>query len=161
MIKASLIHKLSSLILFFLFRGLRVLSVHDSRVRQEMEAWPQGLSVKLVCGGRGPVLSMTWTGSRGLVRQRHNCPADITMVFKTPERALLVLTGLCGISQAYAGHYFSLEGDIHMAMGFVRCVEIAEAYLFPRFMSHRILRRVPEKQMPALLVYGMILLGWT
>ncbi len=157
--KHILISRISSVILFFLFRGLHVLSRFDPRVKKEMERWPDGMTFKLLCGPKGPGLTMSWSGGGGLIRRKNTCPAQITMIFKSPERAISVLTGMAGISQAYAGHYFSLEGDIHSAMSFVRCVEITEAYLFPRIMTKRILREVPEKRMPALAVYGMILLG--
>ncbi len=156
--KYILISRISSVILFFLFRGLRVLARFDGRVKKEMEGWQDGLTIKLLCSHRGPGLTMSWSGGR-LIRRKNTSPAQITMIFKSPERALSVLTGMAGISQAYAGHYFCLEGDIHTAMSFVRCVEITEAYLFPRVMSRRILREVPAKRMPALIVYGMILLG--
>ena len=43
-------------------------------------------------------------------------------------------------------------------MSFVRCVEYLEAYLFPGFMSRRILKEVPGKEVSSLLVYGKALL---
>ena len=40
-------------------------------------------------------------------------------------------------------------------MSFVRCVEYAEAYLFPRIMTRRILREIPEKRLSTLQVYAL------
>jgi hypothetical protein len=79
------------------------------------------------------------------------------MRFKSVRGAFLVLTGQMSVSEAYAQHQFSLEGDIYQTMSFVRCVEYAESYLFPRFWSSRILKEVPEKQMSTLAVYALTL----
>ena len=83
---------------------------------------------------------------------------DITMRFKTVTGAFRVLSGQIGISEAYARHLFSLEGDIYQTMSFVRCVEYLEAYLFPEFMSRRILREVPPRQLGMLQVYALAML---
>lgn len=80
------------------------------------------------------------------------------MRFKTVTGAFRVLSGQIGISEAYARHLFSLEGDIYQTMSFVRCVEYLEAYLFPEFMSRRILREVPPRQLGMLQVYALAML---
>jgi hypothetical protein len=80
------------------------------------------------------------------------------MRFKSVRGAFLVLTGQKGVSQAYAEHLFSLEGDIYQTMSFVRCVEYAESYLFPEFWSSRILKEVPGKQTSALKIYLLSLI---
>ena len=69
-----------------------------------------------------------------------------------------MLSGQKGIADAYAEHLFTLEGDIYKTMGFVRCVEFAEAYLFPRVWSGRILKEIPDKQLASLKVYALALL---
>ena len=38
-------------------------------------------------------------------------------------------------------------------MRFVRCVDLVETYLFPRFMTKRILNHQEKKYKPTLLIY--------
>lgn len=153
--KRNLIYGVSSVVLFVLYRGMAVLSRRDSRVKQELMHWPKGLALKLVCGPKGPVLTLIWDGNR-LLRGHRFDRADITMTFKSPEKAFRVLTGQRGISDAYARHDFFLKGDIHQTMRFMRAVEITEAYLFPKIMTRRILKRVPKKELPTPVVYARL-----
>ena len=44
-------------------------------------------------------------------------------------------------------------------MGIVRVVDLVEGYLFPRFMTRRILKELPKKQVPTLVVYLRLIPG--
>ncbi len=156
--KRELQNQVNALVLQVLFRGFRVLYKHDERVRKEMDAWKDGLTLKLVCGPGGAVLAMRKSERTGVAKLHRAQRTAITMRFKSVEGAFRVLTGQMSVSQAYAAHFFTLEGDIYQTMSFVRCVEYAEAYLFPRFWSRRILKEVPEKELSALRVYVLALL---
>ena len=68
------------------------------------------------------------------------------------------MPGLQG-SSAYAEHRFTLKGDIGVTMGLVRMIDIAEAYLFPRIMTKRILRSVPYKEKSTLTIYRKVFIG--
>lgn len=43
-----------------------------------------------------------------------------------------------GITEAYAQHRFMVKGDIAEIMSIVRCIELAEVYLFPKIITKRI-----------------------
>ena len=135
--KREMMNQINRIVLNVLYRGLRVLYQKDSRVCAEMGSWAEGLSLKLVCGPGGAVLAVRKDEQHGLCRLSRAQHTDITMRFKTVTGAFRVLSGQIGISEAYARHLFSLEGDIYQTMSFVRCVEYLEAYLFPEFMSRR------------------------
>lgn len=156
--KRELMNQINRLVLLVLYRGLRVLYQRDSRVQEEMDGWPPNLTLKLVCGPGGAVLAIRKNERHGVIRLQRAQRADITMRFKSVSGAFKVLTGQMSVSEAYAEHQFALEGDIYQTMSFVRCVEYAEAYLFPGFWCRRILKEVPEKRLSAILVYGLILL---
>ena len=156
--KKEILNRINALVLQVLFRGFRVLYKNDERVRTEIDSWDRGLTLKLVCVPGGAVLAMRKSEHSGVKRLPRAQRAAITMRFKSVEGAARVLTGLMSVSEAYAEHFFTLEGDIYQTMSFVRCVEYAEAYLFPHFWSSRILKEVPEKRMSALKVYAMVLL---
>ncbi len=156
----------ASIVLFVLYRAIKVLHDCDSRIRYEFASWPEGLILELAASANGPALFLKKSDGR-LVRLRrkelkastHTVKADISIVFKSVDAAFLVLTGQIGVAQAYAQHRFTLQGDIAMTMSFVRCVDIAEVYLFPSFMTRRILKRIPKKQTSSLGVYRRILFG--
>ena len=112
----------------------------------------------LVCGPGGAVLALRRSEHAGVRKLQRAQRAEITMRFKSVEGAFQVLSGQKSIADAYAEHLFTLEGDIYQTMSFVRVVEYAEAYLFPRIWSRRILREVPEKQTGSLRVYAEALL---
>lgn len=150
--------QVNALVLEVLFRGFRVLYKNDMRVRKEIDGWADDLTLKLVCGPQGAVLAMRKSGRTGVARLPRAQRTAITMRFKSVEGAFRVLTGQVSVSEAYAEHLFMLEGDIYQTMSFVRCVEYAEAYLFPHFWSGRILKEVPKKELSAVKVYVLALL---
>lgn len=150
----EILTKINQTVLAVLFRALRVLYREDERVRAEIDSWPEGLTLKLKCGPGGAVLALQKDENQGIRKLRAAQHTDITMQFKSVRGAFCVLSGQVGISSAYARHLFSLEGDIYQTMSFVRCVEYAEAYLFPRIMTRRILREIPEKKVSTLQVYA-------
>ena len=49
------------------------------------------------------------------------------------------------------------KGDIARAMSVVRCVDLAEAYLFPKIMTKQILKEVPETRMGLIRTYGAVI----
>lgn len=140
-----------------LFRALKFLSTRDSRIRAEAQNWPRGKTLRLeIPGAKG----FTITGSKDGFRKLHqDAPGDVTIRFKSPSDAFRVFTGQISVAQAYAQHRFVLRGDMGLAMPFVRCVDLAEAYLFPACLARRILKRLPTKQISTLRVYAAVLFG--
>lgn len=85
--------------------------------------------------------------------------AELSVYIKNIEAAMLVLTGRKGIVQAFAEHRFILKGDIADGMRMVRCLNIVEAYLFPKFITRKILRRMPKKTSSSFKIYMGIIFG--
>ena len=156
--KKDLLNQINGIVLQVYFRGFRVLYREDSRIRKEIDSWEKNLTLKLECGPGGAVLAIRQDDERGVSRIRPAQHAAITMRFKSVEGAFRVLSGQMGVADAYAAHQFTLEGDIYQSMSFVRCVDLLEAYLFPKFISSRILKEVPSKQISSLQVYAGALL---
>lgn len=146
-----------SLVSTCLFRALKYLSQADSRVRAEAKNWPKGKSLKLeIPGARG----VTVTGTdQGFQKLPQDAEGDVTIRFKSPADAFRVFTGQISVAQAYAQHKFVLKGNMGIAMPFVRCVDLAEAYLFPAILAKRILKRLPKKEVSSARVYGAVLFG--
>lgn len=147
-------------VLQVLYRAIRVLSHCDSRVRQELLALPQGQTVRFSVSPHEASRSLSFMVSGGSIQKvKGVVQPDIHITFKNEAMAFRVFTGRLGIAGAYAAHAFILKGNINEAMGIVRVVDLVESYLFPKFMSRRILREVPRKQVPALAVYLRLIPG--
>lgn len=144
-------------VLFFLFRALNALSVRDSRVAAEIASWPEQRVLGLEIPG-GPALYIVRRANR-LARLRETERPDILIRFKSVRDAFYVFTGQMGVAEAYAQHRFAVRGNVSETMSFVRCVDLAEGYLFPPFWAKYILKQLPEKQLGSLRLYGAVLLG--
>lgn len=146
------------IVLFVLYRAIKVLAHEDSRIMAEFSSWKDGLTVVLETGHNGPAINLKKDADR-LVRVHSVDSPDIRITFRSLDAAFLVLTGQMGVSRAYAEHRFMLSGDIGQTMSIVRCIDIAESYLFPRLMTKRILRKVEKKEFSTLRVYRKIFVG--
>lgn len=149
---------LCGIVLQVLFRAIRVLSHCDSRIRAELSALPEGQTVKISVSPHEKSRALTFTVSNGTVKKTDKSP-DIHIVFKNEAMAFRVFTGRMGIAGAYAAHAFTLRGNINQTMGVVRVVDLVEGYLFPKFMTRRILKEVPQKELPTLCVYLRLIPG--
>lgn len=146
-------------ILFFLYRGMKVLYKYDTRIYEEISNWPIGMTMVLAAAEKGPKLCIRKV-SWGIVRVSDIEDPDIMIAFKSIDGAFLVFSGQIGTSQAYAQHRFLVKGDIAKVMSVVRCIDLTEGYLFPEIMTRRILRKVPEKQIGSISVYCHAILGF-
>ena len=113
------------IVLQFLYRGMKVLYKDDQRISKYL---------------------------KGLSKVK-NKNADIEITFKSISTAFKVFTGMMSVKQAYLQHCFILKGDIYESMRFVRCVDLVETYLFPYFMTKRILNHYQKRYQPMLIVY--------
>lgn len=150
--------KIAEVILYFLYSGLKQLSEQDERIGQEVKDWKPGMIYALKCGTDGPDLYIR-KGEYGLEKLDPSIQdvADICIQFKSFSHAFRVLTGRQSVADAYAQHNFTLYGDIAGTMSFARCVDLLETYLFPKMITKRILKEVPQKQRSSILLYGNIL----
>ncbi|MGI6011864.1 MAG: hypothetical protein ACOX8H_10285 [Ruminococcus sp.] len=150
----------ASVVLYVLYGGICELYRLDSRVKDEIDSWPEGMTYCLACSEKGPRLFFRKSQNQlQRLNPRIQRYYDTAITFRSLDGAFEVLTGRMGIAQAYSAHAFSLHGDIGTAMELTRCVDVVESYLFPRFMTKRILKRVPRKETSTLLVYLRILIG--
>lgn len=146
-----------AVVLTCLYRALRGLERCDSRVRREMASWPEGFCAGIEAPG-GPSLRLQHT-REGLNKAPRSVQPQVVIRFKSVPDAFYLCSGQIGVASAYAQHRFVLYGNVSSVMGVVRCVDIAESYLFPRFWARRILREVSPREVPALRAYWAVLTG--
>ena len=148
------------IVFWFLGRALQAASRHDSYVKKEIENWPEGLRLALKARSNGPYLVMEEKNGKLRYLGNKKSSADFAVYFRSIEAALLVLTGRIGIADAYAQHRFGMEGDLlAYGMPFVRCLNIVEAYLFPKFITKKILKRMPKRGTNSFVIYMGTLFG--
>lgn len=147
-------------VFYFLGRAFQAAVALDPYVQRETSEWPEGTTIALRAEPSGRALLM---GIRG---GAFRClgfgdgeAADLIISFKSTAAADRVLTGRIGIDRAFAEHRFTLKGDLALAMSLVRCLNAVEAYLFPAFISRRILKRMPARGTSRLAIYFGTLLG--
>lgn len=146
----------SKIVLFFLYRGFKACYKFDSRVREEIDSWQEGMSAVIETGIKGVNLCIKKRDG-DLIRLQIIDNADIVIKFKSIDTAFLMFTGRLGVAKAYAQHRFTLKGEINKTMSLVRVIDIVEAYLFPKIITKHILKEVPKKEANLLRTYVYVL----
>ena len=89
--------------LFFLWRAFKALYQADSRVRAEIDSWPDELTLHMQASRSGPDLYLRKTAG-GLERLKVCAAADVEIQFKCLDEAFQLVTGQLGVARAYAEH---------------------------------------------------------
>ena len=150
---------IAKIVLFFLYRGFKVVYKIEPKVKKEIDNWEDGFGIKIITCANGPVLYMKKENGKLINVKDREEKAPIEIIFKNFESAFLLLTGRMGISKAYAQHRFLLKGNIMDAMSFVRCTDIVESYLFPKIITKRILKEVTKRKVNIFIVYIRVIIG--
>ncbi len=135
------------LVMAVLFRALKVLIRRDGRVKAIAAAYPDGFSCRLRAGigADKPTLSFMITDG-GAEKIGNDGPVDLDITIKSLTDAVRLFTGRLGVARAYAEHRFYLKGNPFDTMGLVRSIEIAESYLFPKFIASKLMVAKPERE---------------
>ena len=152
----------SKIVLFFLYRGFKVLYHYDNNLKQELDALDDKLSIRLqlqkndysliLLKDKNKIKRIKDKNNKNNKKENSN-KEDIIITFKSIDSAFIVLTGRAGIAHAYARHSFTLKGDISKAMALVRCINIVEAYLFPKILTKNILKEIPHRNLNIFSTY--------
>jgi hypothetical protein len=160
--KKSFKRFIASTVFFFLGRGIKSVYKLDINAKSELDSFSDKQIIRFKIEPQGPFFAFykeenkiyTLRGSKA-----KNITPYIDIAFKNIEGALLVLTGRLGIEQAYVQHRFILYGDIYSTIAVVRIMSMVENYLFPSFMTNKILIGKPIKKVSSLRVYLKVLSG--
>lgn len=146
-------------VLRLLARGICAVSMFDKRVAADIEALGGGFSFA-VCAGLGensPAIKLRTENGRFVRVSADINASDVIIRFKDISGLIPVLTGKISVGSAFAQHRMLVCGNINQAVALVRIIDITEAYLFPKFVIKKAMRRVPRKQAPRLFIYIMLL----
>lgn len=142
----------SKIVLYFLYKGFKVTYKYDKNVKKEIDSLENGFTAVIDTGIKNVNLIIKKEDNK-LIRLKETENADIEIVFKSIDGAFRMFTGRLGVSKAYAEHRFTLRGEIAQAMILVRCIDIVEAYLFPKIITKEILKYQPKKNIGIIKTY--------
>lgn len=148
---------LSKIVFWFLGRGFQVCAQKDSRVKEEVSSFKENMVVVLKICPLGPCMVLKKQQGKFKYIGSNEEKGDLAIYFKNINSAVNVLTGSESISMAYAEHRFLVKGEISKAMTLVRCLNILEGYLFPSFITSKIIQGKIEKQVSSFSIYTSIL----
>ncbi len=132
----------------------------DSTAAEEFRRLPVGLSYAIHTGHDAPTLFVQWDGKTlcRCRREPENCRCKLRI--KTLPDAFGVLTAGMSLAHLYARHGLIVAGEVADVMRLARLVNLVECYLFPAFLTRRILPELPRLQVSPLRLYARVLTGF-
>lgn len=162
-------HIIADIVLRALARGLCAVSMFDKRVAADIETLGDGFSFA-VCSGlyirsagdkladkKTTAIKLKIDNGRFSRADSDINASDVIIRFKDISGAMPVLLGQESVASSFAQHRMLVSGNMNHAVALVRIIEITEAYLFPKFIINKAMRRVPKKQMPGIFIYIIML----
>ena len=151
---------IASLVFWFLGRAIRAAVRLDPIVRKEFNSWNDSATIILKINDFGPALGLQKQGEKLVkINAKKLTTGDLVIYFKNVDTAVLILLGHIGVADGFAQHRFLVKGDIGFSLSFVRILYIVEDYLFPSFITKKILKQKPKKGSSRLKIYLATLLG--
>lgn len=159
--KKSIKRGIVKLVFWVIARGFMAGAKLDSKIRNEVENWEEGLTLILKVNPSGPRIAIKKDNGKLTIPKSYDEASEnnIIIYFKNIEAALLVLIGQISSAQAFCEHRLLLKGDIALGMSIVRCMDIIENYLFPAFITNKILMKRPIKEVSSVRIYFSAFLG--
>ena len=144
-----------SLILTFLCRAIAELAEKDSEIGAEFADLPENFKVNIGILPYGTYIGVIKTADGLKVKKNGFANPNLSVSFKSVPSAKKVMLAQQNLAQSYARHALIVGGDIAIAMGLVRAINKVECYLFPRFMTKKILPKI-KKQTSTFITYCKI-----
>lgn len=138
--------------------GIKSCSRLDSKVKKMLDAFPEGYVITLRILPYKPCMSVKKLNGKIVNAKRDDIP-DLEIAFKNIEVALPYLLGKRSIRDAYCYSSIVTRGSIGDTVSLVECLNIVENYLFPNFITSKILDDNYKKEVSSLRVYLGVLLG--
>jgi hypothetical protein len=138
-------HRVTAFMLALIGRLLAAASEVDPTIRGEVSAMPPGQTFLLGVRPAGPALIISEHDGR--LRPVAAVPDGAPLAafeFKHIEHAFLAMTFQESTPQSFANDRMVFEGDIAMAMKFVRCLTRMETLILPKIIARLAVKTYPE-----------------
>ena len=130
--------------LLALSAAFETVSKRSPEMRAELARWDDGHAFALGVLPRGPAITMRKEGGRLRYAGPACRDADVKVLFKNVDNALLPLTGQIGADMAFIQHRAALHGEVAHGMWTSRALAIVQTYLLPGFILRRTFKRPPR-----------------
>jgi len=136
-----------TLLFWFMGRAIQAASRVDKTIKDIFGNLPEGFTFVLTVAPEGPAL-VIGKNERGRVKylgaDSGGRKADLTMIIKNIEAAMLLFTFQEATLTAVARNRLIVDGDISWACAVVRILDMVEVYLLPRMLALLAVRRYPQ-----------------
>ena len=121
-----------------------MVSKHSAELKRELAVWEDGRLFSLGVLPNGPAFLLKKEGDRIRYVGEGQNDAEIKILFKNIDSALLLTTCRMGSHTAFAQHRSIVHGDITRAVQISRAMNIVQPYLVPGFVLKRISKQAPK-----------------
>ena len=149
---------LASIVFGVLKRGIKVCYKHDSRVKAILDKLEDGYVLALRVLPEKPLMMLKREGDK-IVTAKKDEKIDLEVCFKSIDVAIPVLLGQMAISDTYKHSAIITYGSVGDTVEIVECLNIVESYLFPKFITSKIMNHEYKKEVSSLRIYLGVLLG--
>ena len=123
--------------------GFEICSELTAEMRLEIADWDEGRRVCIGVLPEGPYITVEKRAGLITYVGQGRREADITILFKNMDSALLVFTGQTGSADIAGEFRIRVEGSNARAMELTRAMTVVQTYLFPSMILRKTLKRVP------------------
>ena len=148
----------ASVVFGVLKRGIKVCYKHDNRVKSTFDRLPDGYVLSLRVLPEKPVMLLKKVDGKIVNAKKGETP-DLDVCFKNIDVAMPVLLGQMGIADTYKHSAIITYGSVGDTVEIVECLNIVESYLFPAFITSKIMNTTYAKEVSSLRIYLGVLLG--
>jgi len=138
--------------------AFQIVSRASDELKADIAEWPEGKTFALGALPAGPVMAVRKEKGalRYLGKGEHG--ADLKIMFKNLDSAVMVLTGQIGADTAFAQHRAAVHGSLYEAMQANRAMALVTKYLFPGFMLKTLMKRPPRMNAKDYLIKAKVML---
>ena len=126
-------------------KALQTGSKLDKDIKKDLHFLPEGFTIALQV--YPDIATITWRKVGNRIKFIGNEKVEKTnlkVIIKSKKAALRMILAQAGIAKSYAQRRIAIEGNTVYAMVLTRMLDKTEAYLFPRFLSKKLLKEVPR-----------------
>jgi len=121
-----------------------LVSKYSKELKKEIADWQEGIVLLLGVLPNGPAMSVKKENGAIRFLGMGMRDADLKVLFKNIDSAMMVLTGMMGSHTAFAQFRAIVYGNLGVGMQMSRALNIVQKFLLPSFMLNKTFKRPPE-----------------
>lgn len=147
--------------LLALAAAFEMVSRQSPEMKAELAEWDSGRVFTVGVLPEGPFITMRKESDGLHYLGTGPQDADLRMLFKNVDSALMALTGMIGAHTAFAEHRAIIHGSLYEAMQINRAMAIVQKFLMPGPVLKRITKRPPAMSAKDYVIKARVMAGLT